>query len=295
MHILTVLRSYLGLTQAMLAEAAGLMQADISEIEKHPPHGRIQKFCRLSDYLGVPVDALVKNDFREIPETFFCRHKRSPVYAPVPVQPELQLGRLGEEFIFRREQERLAQQHPALSGLVLPYYKMRREGTPGYDILSYDSNGKPYYLEVKTSLENYGSFRLTNNELRAAQKLTAAGERYVICCISNWGSKDQTVWDISFAELEHTHRITPCSYICTLHPKAKEKTVTGICHFRRLRELRQAEAAERIGMAQYRWSLYETGQSTPSVETYLKMSALLDASIDELMDTYPPIREEDTP
>ena len=48
-------------------------------------------------------------------------------------------------------------------------------------------------------------------------------------------------------------------------------------------------------MAQYRWSLYETGQSTPSVETYLKMSALLDASIDELMDTYPPIREEDTP
>ena len=51
----------------------------------------------------------------------------------------------------------------------------------------------------------------------------------------------------------------------------------------------------RIGMAQYRWSLYETGQSTPSVETYLKMSALLDASIDELMDTYPPIREEDTP
>ena len=63
----------------------------------------------------------------------------------------------------------------------------------------------------------------------------------------------------------------------------------------RLRELRQAEAAERIGMAQYRWSLYETGQSTPSVETYLKMSALLDASIDELMDTYPPIREEDPP
>lgn len=285
MHLLTIARAYLGLSQTALAKAAGITQADLSEMETKEPYGQISKYQRVSNYLGIPVDTILKNDFRAFPESFFDKHP-APAYLPLPTSPEQLLGRQGEDFIFEREQARVNLLYPALSKLILPYFKLR-EASPGYDILTYDESGTPYYLEVKTSTHHSGGFRLTNHELDVARKKSAAGEQYVICYISDWGTDEQMERDIPFRELQSTYRIDPCYYFCKPLPKSAEKPISGLTYFRLIRGLRQSDISASLNIPQCDWSLYETGQRKPSVSVYLKASNLLDASIDDLLKTYP--------
>ena len=284
MHLLTITRAYLGLSQTALAKAVGLTQADLSEMETREPYGKIDKYLRISNYLGIPVDTILKNDYRSFPESFFDRHA-APEYLPEPKSPEQLLGRKGEEFILRREQERVAQSYPALARLILPYFKMR-ESSPGYDILTFDDKGQPFYLEAKTSIYDTGGFRFTNHELDVAEKLTKAGERYVICCISSWGTPEQTEQDIPFADLPKTHRISPCYYFCKPIPKPRLEKITGLAHFRRLRGMLQADVALALGVPASELSQYETGQRRPKVHAYLKASEVLEATVDELLLQY---------
>ena len=284
MHLLTITRAYLGLSQTALAKAVGLTQADLSEMETRAPYGKIDKYLRISNYLGIPVDTILKNDYRSFPESFFDRHA-APEYLPEPKSPEQLLGRKGEEFILRREQERVAQSYPALARLILPYFKMR-ESSPGYDILTFDDKGQPFYLEVKTSIYDTGGFRFTNHELEVAKKLTKAGERYVICYISGWETPEQAEQDIPFADLPKTHRISPCYYFCRPIPKPRLERITGFAYFRRLRGLRQADVALAIGIPTCELSLFETGQRTPKVGVYLKASEVLESTVDELLERY---------
>ena len=284
MHLLTITRAYLGLSQMALAKAVGITQADLSEMETRAPYGKIDKYLRISDYLGIPVDTILKNDYRSFPESFFDCHP-VPEYLPEPKSPEQLHGRKGEEFILRREQERVAQSYPALARLILPYYKMR-ESSPGYDILSFDDKGQPFYLEVKNSIYDTGGFRFTNHELDIAEKLTKAGERYMICCISSWETPEQTEQDILFADLPKTHRISPCYYFCKPIPKPRLEKITGLAYFRRLRGLLQADVALALGVPASELSQYETGQRRPKVHVYLKASEVLEATVDELLLQY---------
>lgn len=285
MHIITALRAYLGISQATLSSAAGITQPDLSEIENLKPYGRIDKYLRLSRYLGIPVDAIVKNDFTQLPFAFFDNHKPQE-YKPAPKDPELLLGRLGEEFVLQREINRLGDIYPALAKLVLPYYKMKGP-SPGYDILSFDDQGKPILLEVKTSTGDNGNFRLTSHELNTAKKLTASGEAYIFCHIGNWGTVDQFVQDIPFAGIAKTHRIIPSYYFCKPIPENKIKPLSGLAYYRHMRGLRQVELAEMLKIPPCDLSLYETAQRMPSVQIYKKVSECLDVPIDDLLRTYP--------
>ena len=74
MHVLTVVRSYLGVSQVALAKAAGITQADLSEMETREPYGKIKKYQRISEYLELPLDLIVKNDFYHFPVSFFDTH-----------------------------------------------------------------------------------------------------------------------------------------------------------------------------------------------------------------------------
>lgn len=282
MHVITTLRTYLGMTQTQLAEAAGVSQCDISEMSTQPPYGKIYKYQKLSKYLGVPMEALVKNAHTAIPESFFDCHP-APVYTPAPEAPMQLLGRLGEEFILSRERARLQESYPALSKLILPHFKMK-SGSPGYDILTFDDAGKPYYLEIKTSTYDSGGFRLTNHELDVAQERTEAGERYDICCISRWGHEDQTVEDITFTVLQNTHTIKPCYYFC--RPKPEKRTVTGLAYYRHLRGYTQEELAEILKVGQKDLSYYENGICPGSVRFYTHASQVLDVPIDALLEEH---------
>ena len=284
MHVITALRHYLGYSQMRLSREAGITQPDLSEMEKLEPYGYLDKYIRVGRVLGVPVDCLLKNDFTAIPVSFFERHSPQE-YRPATASPEGIMGREGEEYIFAREQARLRDSFPALSKLVLPFYKMKAYW-PGYDILSFDDSGKPICLEVKTSSSLQINCRFSPNEMEMAKKMTEEGEDYRVVMLQGWGTEEMWVKDVPYAELMRDYRVEPIRYTCYPIPEREKRPMNGIGFFRRLRGLRQADLAEELGINPCHFSLYETGERRPPVEMYLRLSDLLDASVDDLIASY---------
>ena len=83
MHVVTILRYDLGLTQVELAERAGVTYADLNEIETRPDYGFIGKYRKIAEYLHVPVYAIAMNDILSIPESFFEVMQPALYTAPV--------------------------------------------------------------------------------------------------------------------------------------------------------------------------------------------------------------------
>lgn len=283
LHIIQTLYHYLGMNQSEFAQETGVSTAELYAMENKAPCGQIAKYQKVSQFLGVPLEALIKNDYCLIPESFFEQHP-APVYRPVPKGADLILGRQGEELILAREQKRLAPLYPALARLVLPYFKMSSV-YPGYDILSFDDDGVPFCIEVKTVQSSVDMFKFSTNEVKAAKKLAAKGHRYVMCLIKNWGTEDQIVMDVPFAQIGQTYQLQPTGYHCIpIQPKVAQN---GIAYFRQLRGLRQQDLAGMTNCSRCAVSQFETGAREPTIAFLLEASKVLGATVDELMAEYP--------
>jgi len=182
------------------------------------------------------------------------------------------------------EQERAAKIAPVLAHMVLPYYKFRAN-SPGYDLLSFSENGKPILIEVKTTeKEPDTDFILTRHEYSVARKMTAKGIPYRIYRYSHFGQPEQRLDIRDFATMTPL-QVFPSEYTCTMKPKATE--ITGIAYHRQRRGLTQAQLAEQLGiLPQHLWR-YEKGEHTCKVDTYMKLSELLEVPIDDLLTFYP--------
>ena len=281
MNVLTIVRLYRGLSSLALSSMAGISHSETWKAEFQKLHGGANKYYRIATALGIPLEALLKNDLTLIPLSYFEEHPPQE-YLPVPKGKTAALGRAGEDHIFEREKERLSQILPIHAKLVLPFYKMKGQKI-GCDILSFDNNGSPLFLEVKTSENLRSTIPLTSNELAAAKKLTASGGSYTIVAINNWENPKQTIEDIPYQSLQKTHDVTPAVYYCT--PK-KGSTMTGFAYFRKLRGLTEQELAEALHITQGKWSLYETGACEPPVRVLINASNILNATTDELIAEY---------
>ena len=168
---------------------------------------------------------------------------------------------------------------------MIPFYK-RKGAFCGYDILSFDDNGLPICLEVKTSEHSSSNFFLTKNEMDSARKLSSRGERYHIIVITNWGKDNLSVCDIPFHHLERDYKITPFRYLC--HPACQRNRdrLNGLAYHRRQQGLSQAVMAQKLGLIPCDLSLYETGTRQGSVGLYLRASEILGVTIDELLAEY---------
>ncbi|HEY2068074.1 MAG TPA: DUF3883 domain-containing protein [Rhizomicrobium sp.] len=93
------------------------------------------------------------------------------------------LGTAGEEFVFRLELERLAD-IPRLAGAVR--WVSRDEGDGhGYDIASYERDGREMFIEVKTTRGGIRTpFFLSSNEIAAADDY---GDRYRLYRVFEYG------------------------------------------------------------------------------------------------------------
>lgn len=280
MHVITILRDYLGLTQQELASQANITQCDLCEMETKEPYGRIMKYERVSKALGVPVHALVSNDCTLIPESFFENHEHADY-----LETTTRLGREGEEAALLLEQERLEKQYPVLARLLIPYFKLRRV-SPGYDILSFDDKGKPICIEVKTTQHGEEQdFTMTVHEHSVASKLTAKGEQYYIYRYINWGTAEQKLHVIPFQVMLNGARITPVKFTCSMTDKTTD--LCGIAYFRRLRGMTQEDLANQLGIQPQHVCRYEKTERKCSVPMYQKMADLLEVTIDDLLKTYP--------
>lgn len=283
MHIITILRYYLGLTQMTLAERSGVSFADLNEIENGQVYGTIAKFSRVADYLHVPVHTIVTNDFLGVPDAFFCAMHRT-AYLPPAKSKNAVLGRQGEDAAFEIEKQRLAPVNATLSQLVIPCYKLH--ATRGYDIISYQSDGTPVFIEVKTTEKaNPREFQLTKYEFETAKKLTEAGYEYWIYIFSNGNNGDMHLEKVPFKRLLDESRIEPVRYHCDIRPRAESEN--GILYFRRKKGISQIEAANIMDIPAPSLCAYENGDKQCPVTAYEKIAKFYGVKIDDLLVEYP--------
>ena len=282
--ITRVARVYLGMSQNRFSKAVHLTQPDLCEMEQTPEaFGSIEKYKRVSAYLGISVDTLLRNDFSAIPMEFFEKFPPRP-FRKVGKKEEQILGRTGEEWVFHREQERLMNISPALAKMALPIYKMD-VNSPGFDILSFTDDGIPFAIEVKTSAGEGNVFRMSPNEYHSADAIAKTGQQYVVTRITNFGTSNQKVEDIPYERLQRDYRIQPASYQCLRLPDPQP--VTGIVYHRLLLGMQQKLFAERLDVEIPKLCGWESGSRRAPAEKYLQMSDILGAPVDNLLKMYP--------
>ena len=115
------------------------------------------------------------------------------------------VGRLGEQFALAYEQWRL-RNHPELSRYIKHISK--DDDSAGYDIESFELDGTPRFLEVKSTLGTMGNpFFISANEIETAQE---KGKQYIILRVSNL-EKNPKCCEIRFP-FEDTLELTPSTF-----------------------------------------------------------------------------------
>jgi hypothetical protein len=119
------------------------------------------------------------------------------------------LGRAGEEFVVRFEQARLITARRERLAAQVEQVSVSRGDGLGYDILSFDEDGRERLVEVKTTKSGeYMPFYVTRNELAVSQAAAAA---YHLYRVFRFGS-EPGLFMVS-GSLDQSCRLEPNSYI----------------------------------------------------------------------------------
>lgn len=91
------------------------------------------------------------------------------------------IGDLGELLVLSYEHQRLIKSgHPELAAKIEHTSVQKGDGY-GYDILSYNTNGTPLYIEVKTTRQNKSAdFYISKNEKNTFEQFHIIGKQYLI-------------------------------------------------------------------------------------------------------------------
>lgn len=93
----------------------------------------------------------------------------------------MEIGLMGEVFVYERECQKL--KGTKYEGMVNK--EIAENPTNGYDILSYERNGTPLHIEVKTTSTNKDEFFLSKHELDTAKKFKEQGKKYTVFFVKN--------------------------------------------------------------------------------------------------------------
>lgn len=135
-----------------------------------------------------------------------------------------EIGEKGEFFVFKTEKKFL--EDSCKDDLAEKVYWVAKEDVAaGYDILSFDLDGNPKYIEVKTSQFDLLEFYLTENELNTAQK---HGESYWIYKVVNINSSPQIALKIqnpAEAIANGKLKLKPTEYRVIIGDEVKESKI----------------------------------------------------------------------
>lgn len=127
------------------------------------------------------------------------------------------IGDLGEKIVMDNEMARLADKHPDLAKQVLRVSLLSDKY--GYDIKSFEEDGSPRYIEVKSTNEPYKeqfSFYLTENERQHAESL----ENYWLYRVFSVDSVPRIVRIKNpFGDKQKMSRLVPTQYQATIRLK----------------------------------------------------------------------------
>lgn len=210
MNVLTLLRTRAGLSKKDLAGRMGLRAMDITRME-NPSQGlaSMDKAIRVARFWNISVDAALTNDMEAVIKTFTApvkaNHRASRNMEKLSARRS-KLGRQGEDWVYQRELELL--QGTPYRDAVNPNFA--DDLTAGFDILSFDRDGTPKRIEVKTTKGHADRpFYLTENELQTLQDCVAQGLRYEIHRVYDF-KRSPKVLIISGEELLQEFCFTPC-------------------------------------------------------------------------------------
>ena len=110
------------------------------------------------------------------------KERKERVYSPkksksnnkniIPTKPSKKVGRAGEEHVYKYEYKKLVDQNREdLAKKIVKQYE-DLTSFPGYDIISFNKDGKEIYIEVKSTVsKGKDYFEITENEILAAKSL----------------------------------------------------------------------------------------------------------------------------
>ena len=208
LNILTFLRTREGLSQKELSGKLGMKPMVISNMERFGP-ASMDKAIRVARFFGITVDAALTNDMEAVASTFTApvkaNHKTSFRMEKLSVRRS-KLGRQGEDWVYRHELEQL--RDTPYRNAVNPNFA--NDLNAGFDILSFDRDGTPKRIEVKTTTGHADKpFTLTENELQTLRDCVAKGLNYEIYRVYDF-RRSPKVLVISGEELLREFCLTPC-------------------------------------------------------------------------------------
>ncbi|MBQ6756230.1 MAG: DUF3883 domain-containing protein [Oscillospiraceae bacterium] len=210
-NVLYQVRLRLGLSQNQVAIKTGLTPNDISRFEK----GRLPslgKCIRISETMGIDIDALVRNDLQATMSVYSkpakSLHKFSKKMDIVNARMN-DLGRKGEDYVYAYELDSL--KGTDLVNSLNP--NIADDPNAGFDILSFFPDGAPKYIEVKTTTGKAETFfEMTASEVRKMTQSLKNGENYFIYRVHHYGGKKQGIKIITASELLKDYKIIEKSY-----------------------------------------------------------------------------------
>lgn len=151
-----------------------------------------------------PIETL-KHDFVDLktietglPEKSNGKRKNKKVDYPTRSKNYKKIGDRGEQIVLRAEQQYLEKNGKKKLAAKIDHVSTK-DDTVGYDILSYDLEGNPKPIEVKSTLKPIGQNKLflTANELKASQE----EPNYHFYIVYEAGSKRPQIWRIKASDL----------------------------------------------------------------------------------------------
>jgi hypothetical protein len=118
-----------------------------------------------------------------------------------------ELGKGGERYVFERERQTLKEgNRPDLAAKV--NWNASEADGQGYDISSFDLDGKPIHIEVKTTTRGEATpFFVSSNEVRVSSRL---GDSYRLYRVFNFPASPEVV--VYRGALEKCLVLNPASY-----------------------------------------------------------------------------------
>lgn len=136
-------------------------------------------------------------------------HPQQPVDYLLREASNSALGRAGEEFALRFEQARLIAARQERLAAAVEHVARTRGAYLGFDILSFDQDGRERLIEVKTTgFGAYTPFFVTANELRTSHH---EGPRFHLYRLFKFRQRPQ-LFSVA-GQLDQTCRLEPATYV----------------------------------------------------------------------------------
>ena len=214
--VVRYLRMRQGLSQQALCNlcGGGLCPNDVSKIERGDYDVRLRKVCLVATFFQIPLQAIAENDFHligspPIPEEEGKMHRQAQEKRRQTQTVKDDVGQFGQTLVVKWERERL--RGSGLEAYVTDDYA--DDETAGFDVFSFTDEGRPLFIEVKSSSGAQSEFFLSENERLFAQHCRTQGIPYRLYRIKNVYDKKNRSVVVYTADEVLNLRLEPTEYL----------------------------------------------------------------------------------